>query len=282
MWAAGAQETPFTTPFEVSAKRGRLWIRPSWAAADSAAEEELFIKGANWGGFESRLSCPEQVDLYRYDDYINFLANNKFNAVRFPLSDATVFGGVHDGIRWHGGAPRRAEVMPSTSPRALSRTLDTTFSEPMLPTGMLRDGGGLSGSASARCAAAARCSSFAASASLSFARLFAAASAVVRLCSFFRRCSLAARCSAEAAASLAASSLVTELNTGSLAVEPQPPIVSNEKFSEPFRQLFDAFGNLRVLQISRGVPIQVASSMLYDLVLSSSREQPVCASRRVG
>ena len=101
VWAAGAQETPFTTPFEVSAKRGRLWIRPSWAAADSAAEEELFIKGANWGGFESRLSCPEQVDLYRYDDYINFLANNKFNAVRFPLSDATVFGGVHDGIRWH-------------------------------------------------------------------------------------------------------------------------------------------------------------------------------------
>ena len=80
---------PFDTPFEVSAKHGRLWIRPRWAAPGSDAEQELHIRGVCWSGFESRLACPEQRDLYTYEAYMDSLAAHGFNAVRFPLNGAT-------------------------------------------------------------------------------------------------------------------------------------------------------------------------------------------------
>ena len=84
------------TSFHVRAAQGKLLIRPGWAAPNSSAESEFHLKGANWGGFESRFNCPEQLNVYSVDQYIAFLNAHKFNAVRFPLSDVTLDGMVDD------------------------------------------------------------------------------------------------------------------------------------------------------------------------------------------
>ena len=60
----------FSEPFEVTARDGRLWIRPSFAEAGSEAEVELHLKGVNWSGFESGKHCPEELSVFGIDPYV--------------------------------------------------------------------------------------------------------------------------------------------------------------------------------------------------------------------
>ena len=75
---------PFSVPFEVDARDGRLWIRPEWAT--NATADELLLKGASWFGAQSGFKCVMQLNLFPAQDYLNFLQQHNFNAVRLPVS----------------------------------------------------------------------------------------------------------------------------------------------------------------------------------------------------
>ena len=64
-----------------------MWIEP---AADASLRQRLYIKGANWAGFQNS-GCPHVLWPYKgrtlvTQDYVDFLARHRFNAVRLPLS----------------------------------------------------------------------------------------------------------------------------------------------------------------------------------------------------
>ena len=75
---------PFSIPFEVSARQGRLWIRPEWAS--NTTGDELLLKGASWFGAQGGFACVMQLNIYTADDYLRFLQEHNFNAVRLPVS----------------------------------------------------------------------------------------------------------------------------------------------------------------------------------------------------
>ena len=79
---------PFSVDFNVSAHSGRMWIRPWWG--DRSSEVELVLKGVNWFGTAGSRMCFEEISLISVDEYISFLVQNEFNAVRIPLSVATL------------------------------------------------------------------------------------------------------------------------------------------------------------------------------------------------
>ena len=62
---------PFSIPFEVSARQGRLWIRPEWAS--NTTGDELLLKGASWFGAQGGFACVMQLNIYTADDYLRFL-----------------------------------------------------------------------------------------------------------------------------------------------------------------------------------------------------------------
>ena len=83
-WGSDPTE-PFARPgFNVSAKNGTVWIE-----ATASFAEPLRIKGANWFGFQND-GCVNQLYRHTAQEYIDFLVNNSFNAVRLPLSAALI------------------------------------------------------------------------------------------------------------------------------------------------------------------------------------------------
>ena len=90
--AHGTTTDPFSIPFELSAHDGKLWISPEYLApipaagsADKSRWQELRIKGTNWAGAQAN-GCPHQLWMYNVTQYIDFMLEHHFNAVRLPLS----------------------------------------------------------------------------------------------------------------------------------------------------------------------------------------------------
>eukprot|EP00966_Prymnesium_polylepis_P114066 2636219-Prymnesium_polylepis.1 len=75
-------------PFDVSARAGQIWIKASWETDDQA--KQLVMKGVNWFGFQGQAQCVQELYRYSVDSYLDFLKQHGFNAVRLPLSAATV------------------------------------------------------------------------------------------------------------------------------------------------------------------------------------------------
>ena len=73
---------PFSVNFTVSAHHRKIWIAP---ADGSAPAMQLHIKGTNWAGFQAS-GCPHELWKHNVSDYIDYLVNHSFNAVRLPLS----------------------------------------------------------------------------------------------------------------------------------------------------------------------------------------------------
>ena len=71
--------------FELSAANGKLLV----SQAPNIPSSELFIKGANWAGFQNG-GCPHELWKHSVPEYISFLTDNDFNAVRLPLNAAIV------------------------------------------------------------------------------------------------------------------------------------------------------------------------------------------------
>ena len=95
---------PFSVPFSVEARDGKLWIRPEWWPNTTGVE--LLLKGASWFGAQGSSACVMQLDIHWAEDYIAFLRQRGFNAVRLPLSatsalDDRVLGA--DRCREYGG-----------------------------------------------------------------------------------------------------------------------------------------------------------------------------------
>lgn len=49
-------------------------------------KKRFYLKGASWFGFETGVSTVHGLWAVDYKFIVNFLANNKFNAVRLPFS----------------------------------------------------------------------------------------------------------------------------------------------------------------------------------------------------
>ena len=98
----GSGHAAFSVPFEIRARRGRLWIRPSFAYPGSEAEIELYLKGVNWGGFEGPKACVEDLRAWTEDNYMTMLQQRKFNSVRLPLNAQTLFRYVQSSTDWQG------------------------------------------------------------------------------------------------------------------------------------------------------------------------------------
>ena len=96
--------TPFTVPFATSAHDGKLWIRPAWGGR--ASERPLHLKGASWSGFQlPETCCPEDLGNILFQDYVNHLTTNGFNAVRLPLHAQGV---INDApVKWQRCIPYR-------------------------------------------------------------------------------------------------------------------------------------------------------------------------------
>ena len=83
----GVASPPFTTEFTVSSTEGHLWIHPN---NNPSLRERLYIKGANWAGFQAD-GCPHELwRSYRAQDYVDFLSQHQFNAVRLPLNSVII------------------------------------------------------------------------------------------------------------------------------------------------------------------------------------------------
>jgi aryl-phospho-beta-D-glucosidase BglC (GH1 family) len=85
-----AEELAFSVPFRVSAHSAKLWIAPDAALAspsdtNSLAWRELRIKGSNWAGFQAS-GCVHEMWKHGVGEYVDFLVENNFNAVRLPLA----------------------------------------------------------------------------------------------------------------------------------------------------------------------------------------------------
>ena len=92
----------FSVPFNVSAHSGRLWIKPWWGGDASAVE--LHIKGVNWFGTAGSRRCMEEINRVRVQQYIDFMVTHSFNAVRLPLSVATILANpILEGPVWPCG-----------------------------------------------------------------------------------------------------------------------------------------------------------------------------------
>lgn len=94
-----AHDTPstnFSTPFEVKASNGKIWIKATFVSE----WEELYLNGANWAGFQAEAGCVHELWKHDVTEYIEFLSNNRFNAVRLPLSAAIVTWAIH-GRSWN-------------------------------------------------------------------------------------------------------------------------------------------------------------------------------------
>ena len=81
LFCARQQMAPgaFTQPFDVFAEGGKLWIRPLWDEGNQRSV--LHIKGVNWSGFQAS-GCPHELWKHHIDDYVHFLQEHRFNAVR--------------------------------------------------------------------------------------------------------------------------------------------------------------------------------------------------------
>jgi aryl-phospho-beta-D-glucosidase BglC (GH1 family) len=86
----------FSTPFEVKAALGKLWIRAEWQ--DSGSWEELRLNGVNWAGFQSS-GCPHELWKHNVTEYIDFISAHGFNAVRLPLSAPIVVWALYSHRR---------------------------------------------------------------------------------------------------------------------------------------------------------------------------------------
>ena len=97
-----------------------MWIQPSWADPDPDSESsswsELRLKGANWAGFQTATGCVHELWKYNASQYIDFLVENNFNAVRLPVN-AAILTWETDSARWAnwGGAPETQPGEPYLS-----------------------------------------------------------------------------------------------------------------------------------------------------------------------
>ena len=104
LWATDPS-APFSTPFELSASEGRIWIAP--ANASDGQKQVFYFKGANWvrarqiakpanapkptvrtivqAGFQAS-GCVHRLWDDTVEEYIAFLVEHRFNSVRLPLS----------------------------------------------------------------------------------------------------------------------------------------------------------------------------------------------------
>ena len=97
----GSQHDPFSIPFELSAHDGKLWIAPYYKAA-IGEWQRLHIKGTNWAGFQAS-GCPHILwDGQKVSEYIDFLTEHKFNAVRLPLSAYRIYTNEANTIEPYG------------------------------------------------------------------------------------------------------------------------------------------------------------------------------------
>ena len=83
---------PFSIPFVMSAHDGHLWIKPEFVVDEPGAPtswQRFRIKGTNWAGFQAG-GCVQELWKRDVSDYIAFLRENRFNAVRLPLSAALI------------------------------------------------------------------------------------------------------------------------------------------------------------------------------------------------
>lgn len=78
--------TPFTTPFSLSARDGKLWIQRD----GERSAVELQLRGASWFGFEGPHMCPGETRRHSPDKYIKFLVDHGYNAVRLPLTASEI------------------------------------------------------------------------------------------------------------------------------------------------------------------------------------------------
>ena len=78
--------SPFGIPFSLSAERGQITIAPDF---DPDRGTALRIRGADWAGFQSQ-RCVNELWDHTVEQYIQFLFDNEFNAVRLPLSAVLV------------------------------------------------------------------------------------------------------------------------------------------------------------------------------------------------
>eukprot|EP00966_Prymnesium_polylepis_P228787 5294490-Prymnesium_polylepis.1 len=75
-------------PYILEGKDGKIWIEHTSADGEvtpSGGRRELVFKGANWAGFQEH-GCPHELGKHAVQDYVNLLRDNRFNAVRMPLS----------------------------------------------------------------------------------------------------------------------------------------------------------------------------------------------------
>lgn len=71
------QEAPLCAPaLEWKSIDGELWVNG----------QPFHLKGTNWFGFEEKQRSPFGLDEHDMDFYFQFLVQNKFNALRVPLS----------------------------------------------------------------------------------------------------------------------------------------------------------------------------------------------------
>ena len=104
-------ELPFSTPFELAATKGKIWIAPRHklpldpSASWDSVWEVLQLKGTNWAGFQSQTACVHELWRHDLQEYLDFLKRNQFNAVRLPLNAYTITWALHDGQ----GAPFRTQ-----------------------------------------------------------------------------------------------------------------------------------------------------------------------------
>ena len=102
LWATDPS-APFSTPFELSASEGRIWIAP--ANASDGQKQVFYFKGANWvrarqiakpanapkptvrtivqAGFQAS-GCVHRLWDDTVEEYIAFLVEHRFNSVRLP------------------------------------------------------------------------------------------------------------------------------------------------------------------------------------------------------
>ena len=102
-------EVPWSRPFELSAQRGKIWIAPSdeLPLPDDANDadfhsvwRELKLKGTNWAGFQSPTACVHQLWEHDLSEYIDYLVDHQFNAVRLPLNAWVVTWHLRDDNPW--------------------------------------------------------------------------------------------------------------------------------------------------------------------------------------
>lgn len=142
---------PFSIPFEVVGADGKLWAQSLELGSNS--RQELHIKGANWFGFQND-GCVHELWKHQISDYIAFLTDHSFNAVRLPLSAPLVISndfvgsncGELKGMRMlsaldlvsQHGSNETAILCPKLKPKHAACAQDGTICQVV---GRLRDAG---------------------------------------------------------------------------------------------------------------------------------------------